>query len=143
MNHAQNLVTWPPLYYRGPLGPLHGSCWCADKRRGGSVTNCSETLLNFTVHFFSKELSDEEIKSIIDKMFSRTKGEVLYSLTHLGRRHALTHRLSSHILSGLTTGLVFLDLFKPAGRVEQGKVFPILIILPSVLSDFTIHSPHP
>ena len=38
-----------------------------------------------------KELSDEEVKESIDKMFASTKGIEVHSLTNLGKRQALLH----------------------------------------------------
>lgn len=42
----------------------------------------------------SKELSDDEISSIIDRMFQRTKGRQMYQLTKLGKRQAAIHDLN-------------------------------------------------
>eukprot|EP00116_Pleurobrachia_bachei_P008466 sb/3468728/ len=63
-----------------------------------------------------KELSDGEIKLIIDKMFGRTKGDIVFSLTKLGRRHGIAHGLQ-HALTGI--GCQNIGLTRERGRERE------------------------
>ena len=47
----------------------------------------------------SDGLTTEEVSKIIDDMFDRTKGAVVFPLTALGRRFAVTHQLSADAIN--------------------------------------------